>query len=81
MLSGVLLFLNGAVVLAIINALSASHSPLIDIVVKNEKWTQFLVLCGPVIMLIFEWMMFDYLRAVLTYRHASPTSDPVQPDG
>ncbi len=77
MLSGLLLFLNGAVVLAIINALSDSHSPLIDIVVKNDKWTQFLVLCGPVIMLIVEWMMFDYLRAVLRSRHA----DPVQTDG
>ncbi len=75
LLSALLLFLNGAVVLAILNALSASRSPLIDLVVKNEKWTQFLVLCGPVALLVLQWLMFDYLRSVLGQRHRPPITE------
>lgn len=81
LLSSLLLFLNGAVVLAIINALSSGHSPLIDLVVKNDKWTQFLVLCGPVVLLILEWLMFDYLRSILRSHQAVAGGDSVQSDG
>jgi len=60
--SCVLLFLNGGVVMAILNALDDQNWALF----RDDQLSQFSVLIGPVIMLVIQWRMIDYLRDHLT---------------
>jgi len=61
LLTGLLLFLNGGVVLALLNALASGGMTF----VRDERFSQFVVLFVPVVMVVFEWIMIDYLRARL----------------
>ena len=61
LISCVLLFLNGGLVMALINALHEGGVPW----AADERITQFVVLIGPVLLLVIQWMMLDYLRAHL----------------
>lgn len=68
MLTGLLLFLNGGVVLATLNALSSGGFAIL----RDERVTQFLVLIGPVVMVVIQWIMIDYVRTrLLRSRQAS----------
>lgn len=64
-----LLFLNGGVVLATLNALSSSSRGLVYL--RNESFSQFVVLIGPVILVIIQWMMIDYLRTRVSRRRSA----------
>lgn len=64
MLSCILLFLNGGVMMALINAFGERGYNWVN----NDRITQFLVLFGPVVLLIIQWMMIDYLRTHLQRR-------------
>jgi hypothetical protein len=57
LVSCVLLFLNGGVVMALVNALAQRGVAF----ASDERITQFLVLIGPVLLLILQWIMLDYL--------------------
>src|SRR5690606_30081530 len=64
LISCVLLFLNGGVVMAVVHALDDRGFRF----ASDDRITQFLVLIGPVLLLIIQWMMIDYLRARLPRR-------------
>jgi hypothetical protein len=65
--SCLLLFLNGGVTMAFINLLNESGYTL----VRDDRISQFAVLVGPVILLIIQWWMIDYLRVHLRRRQPS----------
>jgi len=58
LLTGFLLFLNGGVVLAGLNAVSSGGFPFL----RDERFSQFVVLAGPVVLVVIQWIMLDYLR-------------------
>lgn len=64
MLSCILLFLNGGVTMALINAIGERGYNWVN----NDRITQFLVLFGPVLLLVMQWTMIDYLRTRLQRR-------------
>lgn len=68
LLTGFLLFLNGGVVLATLNALSSGGL----VFLRNKSFSQFVVLIGPVVLVIIQWIMIDYLRARLWRRRGRP---------
>lgn len=70
LLTGFLLFLNGGVVLAALNALSSGGLTIL----RNESFSQFAVLFGPVVLVVIQWMMIDYLRTRLIRRRAQTPS-------
>jgi hypothetical protein len=70
LLTGFLLFLNGGVVLAALNALSSGGFTML----RNESFSQFAVLFGPVILVVIQWMMIDYLRTHLIRRRSENPS-------
>jgi len=63
-LSCVFLFLNGGVTMALINAAGERGYNWVN----DDRITQFLVLVGPVLLLIIQWTMIDYLRSRLQRR-------------
>ncbi len=67
-LTGFLLFLNGGVVLAALNAMSSGGL----VFLRNESFSQFAVLIGPVILVVIQWLMIDYLRTRLLRRRTTP---------
>lgn len=56
-----LLVINGALVMAVLAALSASGVEW----VRNDQASQFMLFSIPVALLIVQWMMIDYVRHVL----------------
>jgi hypothetical protein len=70
MLTGFLLFLNGGVVLAALNALSSGGF----VILRNESFSQFAVLFGPVVLVVIQWVMIDYLRTHLLRRRTQSPS-------
>jgi len=66
LVSCVLLFLNGGVTMALINAVGERGYTW----VADDRITQFLVLIGPVLLLIIQWTMIDYLRTRFQRRPA-----------
>jgi hypothetical protein len=54
----VLLYLNGSFVLAVISALNRAG----DNWLKDEKVAQCVLFLVPVILVVIEWMMIDYIR-------------------
>ncbi len=56
-----LLFLNGGVVMALVNALDDWGFTY----TADDRITQFIVLIGPVLLLVIQWMMIDYVTARL----------------
>jgi len=65
--SCILLFLNGGVTMALINAVGERGYNWVD----DDRITQFLVLVGPVLLLVIQWSMMDYLRNHLQRRPAA----------
>jgi len=61
LLSCCLLFLNGGVVMALVNVLDDWGFTYMS----DDRITQFIVLIGPVLLLVIEWMMIDYVTARL----------------
>ena len=59
--TGFLLFLNGGVVLAAVNTLASGGLEELN----DDRFSQFLVLFGPVLMVVVQWIMIDYLRTHL----------------
>jgi len=66
-LTGFLLFLNGGVVLAAINSLAAGGMTFL----RDERFSQFIVLFAPVVLVIFEWIMLDYVRTRIVRRRTT----------
>lgn len=60
----VLLFFNGGLVMAVVNTFDDQDWAF----AQNDRITQFIVLIGPVLLLIIQWMMIDYLRSQLRRR-------------
>lgn len=56
--SCILLFLNGGLVMALINVFADRDLPY----AQDGRISQFIVLIGPVLLLIVQWMMIDYVR-------------------
>jgi hypothetical protein len=54
----VLLFLNGAIVMAFLRAVANSGAQW----ARNPRIMQFLLLLIPVILVVLQWMLLDYLR-------------------
>ncbi len=63
LMTGFLLFLNGGGVLAAVNTLASGGLEELN----DDRFSQFLVLFGPVLMVVVQWMMIDYLRAHLGF--------------
>jgi hypothetical protein len=57
----VLLFLNGAVVMAVLRVLSSSGAQW----ARKPSVMQFLLLLIPVVLVVLQWMLLDYLRCRL----------------
>ncbi len=75
-ISCLLLFLNGGLVMAFLNALADREwQPA-----KDPQITQFVVLLIPVLLLVIQWWMIDYLRAVF-HRRAAAADPPPRPTG
>ena len=53
-----LLYLNGSLVLAVISALSQADETW----QKNEQVVQCVLFIVPIILVVIEWMMIDYIR-------------------
>jgi hypothetical protein len=53
-----LLYLNGSLVLAVISALSQADETW----QKNEQVVQCFLFIVPIILVVIEWMMIDYIR-------------------
>ena len=53
-----LLYLNGSLVLAVISALSQADENW----QKNEQVVQCVLFIVPIILVVIEWMMIDYIR-------------------
>jgi len=60
-----LLYLNGSLVLAVISALDQADETW----QKNEQVTQCILFLVPIILVVIEWMMIDYLRTRLLRRN------------
>ena len=69
LITGGLLFLNGSLVLATVKTLDQMGTPLMD----NPKTAQFLVFTVPVMMVVAEWIMIDYVRRRLRFGRGAST--------
>ena len=65
-----LLFINGSLVLAILQVISGAG---FDWVHKQEGLSQFVLFALPVVLVVIEWMMIDYLRSRLRTRSEPPS--------
>ncbi len=59
-----LLFFNGSIVMAVIDALRESDAGW----VPEDQVAQFVVLLGPVLLLVVQWWLIDHLRSGLARR-------------
>ncbi|MGB7343409.1 MAG: hypothetical protein WBD20_04310 [Pirellulaceae bacterium] len=57
----VLLFINGAIVMTLLKTLSRSGVDW----ARDPRLMQFVLLLGPVILVVLQWMLLDYLRGKL----------------
>lgn len=57
-ITGLLLFLNGSLVMALLTAFSASGPSW----AKKPAFSQFVLFSLPVALVVIQWMMIDYLR-------------------
>jgi len=64
--TGLLLFINGAIVLVFVRALVQSETSLLS----RPDVAQLLLLSVPVVMVVFQWKMIDYVRGRFN-RHSS----------
>ena len=59
LLTGAMLFINGSVVLAFLKAFGSSGSEW----ARDPRIMQFLLLLVPVILVVIEWVVIDYVRS------------------
>jgi hypothetical protein len=64
LLSCILLFFNGGFIMALLHAFADQGWTFTN----DDRITQFIVLIGPVLLLIIQWMILDYLWARLRRR-------------
>ncbi len=64
LLTGFLLFINGSLVMAILAALAQSGPKWLS----KPAFSQFMLFAMPVLLVVVEWMMIDYVRARLRQR-------------
>lgn len=57
-LTSLMLFINGSFVFALTNALASSGPAW----TRNPEFTQFILYLAPVLLVIGEWRMIDYVR-------------------
>lgn len=62
--AGLLLFINGGLVLALVHRFGANSGGWL----RDERITQLLVLIGPVVLLVMQWWFVDRLRAYFPFR-------------
>ena len=67
-ITAIMLFVNGSFVLALVTVLVKTDVPYIG----NDGLTQALLFTIPVVMVIIEWLMLDYVRSRLSF--GSPPS-------
>ncbi len=63
-LTCVMLFINGSLVLAILTAISRSGPSW----ASKPEFSQFMLFIIPVLLVVAEWMMIDYVRTRLRQR-------------
>ncbi len=56
-----LLFLNGGLVMALLNVVTQGGASWL----RDERFMQFALFAGPVLLVVVEWMMIDFLRTRL----------------
>lgn len=69
-----LLILNGALVMAVLAAMSATGVRWVE----KERASQFALFAGPICLAIMQWMMIDTLRGIL--RRQRRLRDDVHPE-
>lgn len=60
----VLLFVNGSLVLAMLTAFSSSGPSW----VRKPEFSQFMLFSMPVVLVVVQWMMIDYVRTRFSQR-------------
>ena len=66
MLTGVLLFINGSLVMAVMSAFAASGPSW----AAKREFSQFMLFLMPVVLVVIQWMMIEYVRT--RFRQRSP---------
>jgi len=66
LLTGFMLFINGSLVMAVLTALARTGPSW----TSNPEFSQFVLFLVPVLMVVAEWMMIDYVRTRLRPRSA-----------
>lgn len=62
--TGFLLFINGSLVMAVLTALARSGPSWAG----EPKFSQFMLFSIPVLLVVAEWMMIDYVRTRMSQR-------------
>lgn len=63
-LTGFLLFINGSLVMAVLTAVTRSGPSW----VSKPQFSQFILFVIPVLLVVAEWMMIDYVRTRIKQR-------------
>ena len=66
MLTGLMLYINGSLVMAVLAALARTGPSW----ASNPEFSQFALFLVPVLMVVAEWMMIDYVRTRFRHRPA-----------
>jgi len=69
-LTCIMLFMNGSLVMAILTALARSGPPWLS----KPEFLQFMLFLVPVLLVVAEWMMIDYVRTRLQQRRVDRDS-------
>lgn len=64
LLTGGLLFINGSLVMAVLAALARTGPSW----TSKPEFSQFILFLVPVLMVVAEWIMIDYLRSRFRHR-------------
>jgi hypothetical protein len=64
LLTCLMLFVNGSLVMAILTALARNGPPWLS----KPEFLQFMLFLVPVLLVVAEWMMIDYVRTRLRHR-------------
>jgi hypothetical protein len=64
LLTCLMLFINGSVVMAVLTAISRSGPSW----ASKPEFSQFMLFIVPVMLVVAEWMMIDYVRTRLRHR-------------
>jgi hypothetical protein len=64
LLTCLMLFVNGSLVMAVLTAFARSGPPWLS----KPEFSQFMLFLVPVLLVVAEWMMIDYVRTRLRHR-------------